>query len=300
MKSRLPFIIQVVFLFIIHHSAFIIWSEGFVLLIEDLFKNRKPVVGVIHVGALPGTPASQFSVDELTELAAREAALYRDAGVDAVAVENMHDVPYTRGSVGPEIVAAMSVVARAVKSEAKLPTGVQILAGANTEAMSVAHAAGLDFIRAEGFAFAHVADEGLIESSAAELLRFRRHIGAERVRVWADVKKKHSSHAITADVPLGETAAAVEFMRADAVIVTGGVTGEPPRIEDVREAKSRCRLPVLLGSGVTAENVAEFYDAADGFIVGSYFKEGGLWSNTVDPSRVERMTDALRRLSARP
>jgi len=201
-----------------------------------------------------------------------------------------------RGSVGPEIVAAMSVVARAVKSEAKLPTGIQILAGANTEAMSVAHAAGLDFIRAEGFAFAHVADEGLIESSAAELLRFRRHIGAERVRVWADVKKKHSSHAITADVPLGETAAAVEFMRADAVIVTGGVTGEPPRIEDVREAKSRCRLPVLLGSGVTADNVAEFYDDADGFIVGSYFKEGGLWSNTVDPSRVERMTGVLREL----
>ena len=268
-------------------------------MIEDLFTNRKPVVGVIHVGALPGTPASQFGVDELTELAAREAARYRDAGVDAVAVENMHDVPYTRGSVGPEIVAAMSVVARAVKSEAKLPTGVQILAGANTEAMSVAHAAGLDFIRAEGFAFAHVADEGLIESSAAELLRFRRRIGAERVRVWADVKKKHSSHAITSDVSLGETAAAVEFMRADAVIVTGGVTGEPPRIEDVREAKSHCRLPVLLGSGVTAENVAEFYDDADGFIVGSYFKEGGLWSNRVDPSRVERMTEALRRMHAR-
>jgi len=186
-----------------------------------------------------------------------------------------------------------------VKSEAKLPTGVQILAGANTEAMSVAHAAGLDFIRAEGFAFAHVADEGLIESSAAELLRFRRRIGAQSVRVWADVKKKHSSHAITADVSLGETAAAVEFMRADAVIVTGGVTGEPPRIEDVREAKSRCRVPVLLGSGVTAENVAEFYADADGFIVGSYFKEGGLWSNAVDPSRVERMTDTLRRLRAR-
>jgi membrane complex biogenesis BtpA family protein len=263
---------------------------------DELFSNRKPVVGVIHVGALPGTPASRACVGELTELAAREAALYRDAGVDAVAVENMHDVPYLRGSVGPEIVAAMSVIARAVKSEAKLPVGIQILAGANVEAIAVAHAAGLDFIRAEGFAFAHVADEGLIESSAAELLRFRKKIGADGVRVWADVKKKHSSHAITSDVTLGETAAAVEFMRADAVIVTGGVTGEPPRIEDVREAKSRCRLPVLLGSGVNAENVSEFYDAADGFIVGSYFKEGGLWSNAVDPSRVARLVGTLREL----
>jgi len=128
-------------------------------LTPDLFRNIKPVVGVIHVGALPGTPASRLCVAELSELAAREAAAYRDGGVDGLMVENMHDVPYLRGSVGPEVVAALAVIARAVKAEAGLPVGVQILAGANLEAMSVAHAAGLDYIRAEGFAFAHVADE---------------------------------------------------------------------------------------------------------------------------------------------
>jgi membrane complex biogenesis BtpA family protein len=260
---------------------------------KELFTNEKPVVGVIHVGALPGTPASALCVDALAELAVREAAIYRDGGVDGLLVENMHDVPYLRGGVGPEVVAALAVVARAVKSEAGLPVGVQILAGANVEAMAVAHAAGLDYVRVEAYAFAHVADEGLIESSAAELLRFRRKIGAERIGVWADVKKKHSSHAITADVSLGETAAAVEFMRGDAVIVSGSATGEPPRASDAREAGSHCRLPVLLGSGVTAENLSEFYDAADGFIVGSYFKEGGLWSNTVEPGRVARFVEAL-------
>src|ERR671938_307262 len=236
-------------------------------MLESLFPSFKPVIGVIHVGALPGTPVSKLNISELTELAVRDAIAYRDGGVDGMMIENMHDTPYLRGHVGPEIVAAMAVISRAVKAEINLPTGVQILAAANREAMAVAHAAGLDFIRAEGYAFAHVADEGLIESSAAELLRFRRRIGAERVRVWADVKKKHSSHDITADVSLGETAAAVEFMRADAIDVTGAVTGEPPRIEDVREAKSHCRLPVILGSGVTEENVAGFYDDADGFIV---------------------------------
>jgi membrane complex biogenesis BtpA family protein len=263
---------------------------------DELFPNRKPVVGVIHVGALPGTPGSRLDVRALTDLAVREAVSYRDGGVDGLMIENMHDVPYLRGSVGPEIVAALAVIGRAVKDEARLPTGVQILAGANVEAMSVAHAAGLDYIRAEAYTFAHVADEGLIESSAAELLRFRRKIGAGGVRVWADVKKKHAAHAITADVSLGETAAAVEFMRGDAVIVSGSVTGEPPRAADVREAKSRCRLPVLLGSGVTPENVAEFFDDADGFIVGSYFKVGGLWSNTVERGRVERLTEAVRHL----
>ena len=263
-----------------------------------MFQTSKPVVGVVHVGALPGTPASALTVDGLTELAVREAATYRDGGVDGLMVENMHDVPYLRGGVGPEVVAAMAVIARAVKSEARLPVGVQILAGANLESVAVAHAAGLDYVRVEAYAFAHVADEGLIQSSAAELLRFRRKIGAERVRVWADVKKKHSSHAITADVSLGETCAAVEFMRGDAVIVSGSATGEPPRAADVREAKSHCRIPVLLGSGVTPENVAEFYEAADGFIVGTYFKEGGLWSNTVDAARVRRLVEAVRELGA--
>lgn len=265
---------------------------------EELFKTRKPVVGVIHVGALPGTPASSLAVGALTELAAREAALYRDGGVDGLMVENMHDVPYLRGGVGPEVVAAMAVVARAVKSEAGLPVGVQILAGANLESVAVAHAAGLDYVRVEAYAFAHVADEGLIQSSAAELLRFRKKIGAEGVRVWADVKKKHSSHAITADVSLGETCAAVEFMRGDAVIVSGSATGEQPLAADVKEARSHCRLPVLLGSGITPENVSGFYDAADGFIVGTYFKEGGRWSNTVDPGRVERLVAAVRALRA--
>ena len=264
---------------------------------ESLFDKRKPLVGVIHVGALPGTPRARVSVDELTETAVREAAVYRAGGVDALMIENMHDVPYLRGKVGPEVVAAMAVVGRAVKSESKLPVGVQILAGANVEAIAVAHAAGLDYVRVEAYTFAHVADEGIIESSAASLLRFRRKIGAEGVRVWADVKKKHASHAITADVSLGETAAAVEFMLGDAVIVSGNATGEPPRASDVREAKSHCRLPVRLGSGVTPENVSEFYREADGFIVGSYFKEGGLWSNTVERARVERLADELRRLS---
>jgi uncharacterized protein len=265
-------------------------------LTESLFTNIKHVVGVIHVGALPGTPSSKACVEDLIELAVREAAVYRDGGVDGLMVENMHDVPYLRGSVGPEIVAALAVIARAVKTEARLPVGVQILAAANTEAMAVAHAASLDFIRAEGFVYAHVADEGLIESCAARLLRFRRRIGAEGVRIWADVKKKHSSHAITSDVSLGETCATVEFMLGDAVIITGSVTGEAPTLEDVREAKRHCRLPVLLGSGITVENLAEFYDAADGFIVGSYFKERGLWSNTVERARVSSLIDAIREL----
>ena len=253
-----------------------------------MFSSPKPVIAMVHVGALPGTPASRATLRELEECAVAECAIYREGGVHGVALENMHDVPYLRGGVGPEITAAMTVLALAVKAASGLPCGIQILAGANHEAVAVAHAAGLDFVRVEGFAFAHVADEGIIESSAASLLRFRRQIGAERVQVWADVKKKHASHALTADVGIGDTAAAAEFMRADAVIVTGPATGECPTEGDIAAVRGRCRLPLYLGSGITADNLERYYAGADGFIVGSALKAEGRWSGAVDVRRVER------------
>jgi len=191
----------------------------------------------------------------------------------------------------------MTAIGTEVKNECQLPVGIQILAGANIEALAVAHAAGLDFIRAEGFAYAHVADEGIIEASAARLLRYRKMIGAERVQVWSDVKKKHSAHAITADVSLGETAETVEFMGADCVIVTGTATGQAPKVADVEEAKTHCHLPVFLGSGISEGNIEQFYKEADGFIVGSSFKVDGLWSNTIDPARVTQFIHRLRRLT---
>ena len=263
-----------------------------------LFTHSKPIIGVIHVGALPGTPRGSKSVEELVRQAKEEARVYRKCGVDGVIIENMHDVPYLKGEVGPEIVAAMTAIGIEVKAECRLPVGIQILAGANIEAMAVAHAANLDFIRAEGYAYAHVADEGIIEASAAKLLRYRKMIGAERIQVWTDVKKKHSAHAITADVSLGQTAETVEFMGADCVIVTGSVTGEAPQVADVKEAKSHCHLPVFLGSGISEANIDQFYNEADGFIIGSYFKVDGLWSNTIDPTRVTRFVKILAQLKA--
>lgn len=262
----------------------------------QLFSNSKFVVGMIHVGALPGTPAHSQSVAQIVAQAVREAALYRDAGVDGIAIENMHDVPYLRGEVGPEIVAAMTLVGQAVKAESRLPVGIQILAGANIEAMAVAHTANLDFIRAESFVFAHVADEGIIESSAATLLRYRKMIGAETVQVWADVKKKHSSHAMTADINLGVMAETVEFMRGDGVIITGSATGEPPALADVEEARAHCQLPVILGSGVDDKNIAEFWPKADGFVIGSHFKRAGKWQNEVDAGRVEHFLAVVQEL----
>ena len=157
---------------------------------------------MVHVGALPGTPRASQSVDELVRQAVQEVWVLAEGGCDVILVENMHDLPYLQGEVGPEIVASMTAVCRAINEATDLPCGVQVLAGANQGALAVALAAGMDFIRAEGFVFSHVADEGWLNACAGPLLRYRKLIGAEHIAVWADVKKKHAAHAMTADVSL--------------------------------------------------------------------------------------------------
>jgi membrane complex biogenesis BtpA family protein len=235
-------------------------------------------------------------VEAIAEAAAAEARSFRAAGFDAVMVENMHDRPYLRRGVGPEIVAAMTIVAAAVRREAPgLPLGIQLLAGANRESLAVAHACGARFVRVEGLVFAHVADEGLIEADAGELLRYRRSIGAEDVLVFADVKKKHSAHALTADVDIADTAHAAEFFLADGVIVTGTSTGRPTDPGEVAAVAAAVGIPTLVGSGIDADNIGR-YARADAFIVGSSIKEGGAWSSPVDPSRASALVRAFEKL----
>ncbi|KAF6734602.1 uncharacterized protein FQA47_013160 [Oryzias melastigma] len=234
-------------------------------------------------------------MSQIVEEACREAEVYRDAGVDGLIMENMHDVPYTF-HVGPEVCAGMTSVCVAVRTACpSLPLGVQILSSANRQALAVALASGLDFIRAEGFVFSHVADEGLLNACAGDLLRYRRQIGAEHVQIFTDIKKKHSAHALTADVTTEETARAAEFFLSDGLILTGAATGDPADPHQLREVTRSVKIPVLIGSGVTFDNVDRYLDAS-GFIIGSHFKAGGHWAGAVDPDRVKRFMEKIRRL----
>jgi len=263
----------------------------------SLFGRHKAVIGMVHVGALPGTPRAVAPVRSLVEHAAVEARVLVAGGVDAIMIENMHDRPYLRQGAGPEIVSTMTAIAVAVRATVQVPVGVQILAGANREALAVALAARCGFIRVENFAYAHVADEGLMpEADAGPLLRSRRMIGADNVAVLADVKKKHSSHAITADVDIAEAAHTSEFFGADGVVITGTATGRPTAPADVQAAATAVSIPVLVGSGVTPDNIADLWPYADAFIVGSFLKHGGVWSNELDPWRIERLMNAVEKL----
>lgn len=263
--------------------------------------ERKPaakrIVGMIHVPALPGTPRSALSPQQIARHAVEDAELLAGAGVDALLLENMHDVPYLAGRVGPEITACMTRAALAVRAATPLPLGIQVLAAANREALAIALAADADFIRAEGYIFAHVADEGWMPNAqAGELLRYRRHIGAAHIRILVDIKKKHAAHAITADISIAEMARAAEFFAADGVIVTGPATGRPAEHGDLQQVRSATGLPLWVGSGVTPENLAQQWPLADGFIIGSSFKEHGRWDRPLSRERVERFMSCVRRL----
>jgi membrane complex biogenesis BtpA family protein len=258
----------------------------------SLFGVERALIGVVHLQALPGTPANDLDIAAITSIAVEEARQYKDAGFHGVMIENTHDRPYLKASVGPEITAAMAVIGAEVRRATTLPLGLQVLAGANTSALAVALACGASFVRVEGFVFAHVADEGLIEASAGSLLRYRRSIGAEDIRVFADVKKKHSAHAITADLDIVETAKAAEFFAVDGVIVTGVATGNPAEPDEVNAVGRTVSVPTLVGSGVTTDNIAS-YSYADGFIVGSSIKKGGLWSNPIDPEAARALVTAF-------
>jgi membrane complex biogenesis BtpA family protein len=262
---------------------------------RNFLRDQKTIIGMIHVDPLPGTPKASSRMPEVIAKARQEALVYTDAGIDVLMIENMHDVPFAR-KIGPEISAAMAVVGYEVKKATGLRCGLQILAAANREALGAALAAGLDFVRVEGFVFGHMADEGFIDGSAGEVMRYRRTIGADQILVLTDIKKKHSSHAITADVDIVETAHAAEFFLSDGVIVTGVATGTEANLAELQRVKEAVDIPVLVGSGITQENVERYLAVADALIVGSYFKYDGHWAKGVEFERVKAFMDRVNRL----
>jgi hypothetical protein len=261
----------------------------------DSLLPHGPLVGMVHLRALPGSPSHVLPPSEIVNVAVAEARLLADAGFDALIVENMHDRPYLASAGGADTVSTFAVAVAAVTAAVRIPVGVQVLSGATSAALAIAHAAGGSFIRAEGFVFASVADEGLLaEACAGPLLRERQRLGATGVRILADIRKKHSSHAITGDLDGAAWARAAEFFGADGVIVTGSETGAAVDMAELASVRAATKLPVLVGSGATPQNAAALLEHAHAIIVGSALKIGGLWSNDIDPARAQAMVRAVR------
>jgi hypothetical protein len=242
---------------------------------------RKPILGMIHLPALPAAPANDKTMDELVAFALAEARTLEAAGLDACIVENVGDVPLFRDHVPAATVAAMAVLVTEVRRATSMHVGVNILRNACEEALSISHVCGADFIRCNVVIGAYVTDQGIIQGCAAKLARLRRALGSE-VLIFGDVHVKHA-HPLF-DVPIEYAAQDLaERGGVDAVIVSGPRSPIPPSWERLDAVKSAIELPVLIGSGVGLENVRKFYERADGVLLGEPdFKVGGIWGGRSD------------------
>ena len=255
--------------------------------------HHKTLIGVVHLQPLPGSPRWRGPLDSVLEFAVNDARAYERGGAHALFIENFGDIPFTKGRVASEIIAAMAAAGRAIRQAVRLPIGFNVLRNDARAALALCAVCGGSFIRVNVHTGAMLTDQGLIEGNAYDTLRYRQRL-CPRTRIFADVHVKHG-------VPLGnwtiEDAArdTVDRGLADALIVSGAGTGLAAQIADVQRVRRAApAAKILLGSGVTLANVRDFLPVADGFIVGSSLKARGRLSNPVDAKRVAALLRAIK------
>ncbi len=261
------------------------------------FDTDRPVVGMVHLGPLPGAPAFDGDRVAVREAMFRDARRLEAGGVDGVLVENFGDAPFYSDDVPKHVVASMTPLVRDLSREVALPVGVNVLRNDAEAALSVAAAAGASFVRVNVHTGTRLTDQGVVTGQAAETVRLRDRLDTD-VAILADVDVKHA--AALAERPLSEEVAeVVERGRADGVVASGPGTGRTTdrnHVERVVAARDELddTVPVFVGSGVTDENVTDTLALADGVIVGTHLKERGDTTAPVDTDRVCRLVAAAR------
>jgi uncharacterized protein len=253
---------------------------------QDLFGERKPLIGVLHLLPLPGAPLYDGAMQKVYDQALAELEVFRRHHLDSVIVENFRDMPYFPRRVPAETVAAMAAVSREVVRAAEMPVGINVLRSDGEAAIAVATASGAHYVRINVHMGAVVADQGIVQGSSQFSVRLRSALKS-RALIFADVGVKHAAPIAGRSLDI-ETRDLTERGLADAVIVTGDRTGVETSVTDVEIVRRSTALPLLVGSGATPENIEQMLPKVNGLIVGSYFKKDGAGHNPVDESRVQR------------
>lgn len=253
---------------------------------KKLFSTDKPVIACIHLPALPGAPAYDGDMAAIYQHAVQEAVLFEKCGVDALIIENFSDKPFYPGKVPAETIASLAAISREVINAVSIPVGINVLRNDANAAMAIATAVGAHFIRVNIHMNAVVSEQGIIQGDSHNTLRLRQNLKS-KVLIFADVGVKHAAALASRGLAI-ETKDLCERGFADAVIVSGDLTGSETNVNDLDIVKKHSSVPVLIGSGVTPDNLQSLAQA-DGFIVGSYFKNEGKANNSVDEGRVANL-----------
>ena len=261
----------------------------------EAWKNvRCVVIGMLHLPALPGAPLSKLSLAEITDAMLRDAEALQAGGVHGLMIENFGDVPFFKTDVPKHTVAHLTAVAAKVKARFDLPLGINCLRNDGCAALSVAHAVGAEYIRVNVLSGARVTDQGVIEGISADLLRLRKTLGAESIKILADVDVKHSAPLGVGVALEDEVDDVLERGLASGLVVSGAGTGkatDPAKAARVRKAAPHA--PLFIGSGVTADSVSAFLPHVSGVIVGTHFKADGKVDRPVDAERVRKLLGAI-------
>lgn len=253
----------------------------------------RALIGMVHLPPLPGAPAASQPLREIVAAAVADARRLAHAGFDAVMVENFGDAPFRATRVDPHTIAAMTVVAQAVRDAVDIPIGINVLRNDALAAVAIATVCEASFVRINVHSGVYATDQGIIEGRADETLRYRQMLGS-RVEIFADVHVKHAAPLSTPDI--GDAAEEIAYRgRADALIVSGPGTGKPVDMLELRTVKKA--VPdrrLYVGSGATVEAAGELLAVADGLIVGTAIKVGGRTTAPVDPERAAAMVRAVR------
>jgi membrane complex biogenesis BtpA family protein len=264
--------------------------------LAQTFGTPKPVLGMIHLAPLPGAPRYSGCMADVLKRALRDAHDMQAAGVDAMVIENFNDEPFFTETTEPETVAAMTLAAKTVGESTGLPLGINVLRNSWKAAMGLAAVVGARFVRVNVLTDVMVTDQGLVSGPAAQLLRYRHMLGAEDVLIFADIYVKH---AVPIAVRPLEVVARdmVERGGADALLVSGHSSPDPPRLQDIQTLRTAVPdTPLIIGSGMSLETV-NMLTHADATIFG--FGAKPHLKAPVDPDMAMAFMEAVRELRAK-
>lgn len=265
-------------------------------MLYDLFHVDKPIIGMVHLLPLPGSPKYDYrdpAVEKIVRRALSDATALEKGGVDGLLFSNESDAPFLF-KVGPETIAAVTYVVTKVVEQVDLPFGVDILWDPYAT-IAVAKATGAPFVRTI-LAGAFSSDLGIINTEGAKVLRYRKYIGAEDVKIFLYLNPEFA--APISPRPLGLVAKTVKWLSiADAYCISGPMPGLPPREDDIVSVRESVKdVPLIANTGINKDNVSTYLKLVDGAIVGTAFKVGNVTLNPVDESKVREFMNLVSSL----
>ena len=260
---------------------------------KTYFTEKPRLIGMVHCLPLPGTVGFKNNLEAVKTQALEDALKLQEAGFDAIMIENMGDAPF-QTNMETEQITALTMIATLIKEKIKLPLGIDCAFSDYKSSLAIAKAVGASFVRIPVFTDTVIYANGIILPCARDAMLYRQKLHAEEVLILADIQVKHT-YMLNPNITLEQSAHEAEAAGADVIVITGASTGQPADANLIARMRKIVKVPLIVGSGVSSKNVKEQLTHADGAVIGSSLKPGGVLSAPVDLSLSKALVDAYKK-----